>query len=94
MLAPGALDEKGERRAPLAEPLLHDEAVLELVARAGIERIGARTLLWPGELVFDLLELLQEFADRSEPDSHLGVRRVLQEQLKAFPGTVEDGRDL
>ena len=89
-----AFDEKGERRRTLSEALSHDEAMLELVACAGIERIGAGTLLGPGELVFDVLELLQELAGRSEPDRHLGMRRILHEQLQALPGTIEDGRDL
>ena len=88
-----ALDEQRERRRPLAEPPLHDEAVIELVARACIERVGPGTFLRPGELVFEPFELFQELADRFEARRHLGMGRVLHEKLQPVPGAVEHGRD-
>ena len=94
VLAPVALDEQGQRRAPLAEPPLHDEAVAELVAGAGLDWVGPGTLVGTGQLFLDPFQLFQELADRGEPRRHRGMGGVLHEKLEALADPVEVRRDL
>ena len=89
VLAPVALDEEGERRAPLAEPPHHDQPVAELVAGAGLDWVGPGALVGPGQLFFDVFQLFQKLADRPEPGRHLGMGRVLHEELQVLASAVE-----
>ena len=88
--------QQGQGGGTLAEALLDHQAVDQAVAGFGLERVADQGLggLRGGDLVFELLELVQEVGHRVEPAGDLGVGAELDQELERLGGTVEHGGDL
>ena len=94
ILPAAALDEQPHRAGSLPEPLDDGEPARQQIALLGPRRVFDAVLLRGGQLVFDLVEPVEEVGRRLGAVGHVRVGAELDQVVEVGAGAVQDGADL